>query len=294
VQYHRRMSYSVQGRVVLITGAARGIGAGTARALATRGAKLALVGLEPDLLARLADELGPDAAWFEADVTDRDALDAAVAGTVERFGGIDVVIANAGIAPVGTVTTLPREAFAKTIDVNLMGVYDTIHATLPHVIERKGYILPIASGAAVMHLPMMAPYSASKAAVEALADCLRVELAPKGVAVGCAYFLFIDTDMVRQANSHEATQRSRITMGTAPLSAAVDVIVAGIERRARIVYAPRHLRPLMALRGIVNPLVNRLAPRRKDIRDSIRLAEENPQGPGSGPMAPAQPEQARG
>ncbi|HEU4657201.1 MAG TPA: short-chain dehydrogenase/reductase [Capillimicrobium sp.] len=283
------MTSSVQGRVVLITGAARGIGAGVARALAARGAKLSLVGLEPERLEALATELGPDAAWFEADVTDRAAIDAAVAGTVARFGGIDVVIANAGVAPVGTVTTLPREAFAKTIDVNLMGVYDTIHAALPHVIERKGYILPISSGAAIMHLPMMAAYAASKAAVEAFADSLRVELAPKGTAVGCAYFLFIDTDMVRQADAHPATQRSKITMGTAPLSAAVDAIVAGVERRSRIVYAPRHLPALMVLRGIVNPAVNRLAPRRRDVREAIRLAEENPQGPGSGPMAPPAP-----
>ncbi|HEY8583436.1 MAG TPA: short-chain dehydrogenase/reductase [Capillimicrobium sp.] len=280
------MSYSVQGRTVLVTGAARGIGAGVARALAARGAKLSLVGLEPELLAQLAAELGPDAAWFEADVTDRAALDAAVAGTVERFGGIDVVIANAGVAPVGTVATLPREAFVKTLDVNLTGVYDTIHAALPHVVERKGYILPIASGAAVMHLPMMAPYAASKAAVEAFADCLRVELRPKGTAVGCAYFLFIDTDMVRQADRHPATQRSKVTIGTAPLSAAVDAIVDGIERRARVVYAPRALGPMMVLRGIINPLANRLAPRRRDVRDAIRLAEEQPQAPGSGPMAP--------
>ncbi len=202
----RATAYPVTGKVILVTGAARGIGAGTARALAARGARLSLVGLEPDLLASLAAELGGDAAWFEADVTDRAALDAAVAGTVERFGGIDVVIANAGVAPVGTVTTLPPEAFAKTIDVNLMGVYHTIHAALPHVIASQGYILPIASGAAVMHLPMMAPYAASKAAVEALADCLRVELAPKGTKVGCAYFLFIDTDMVREADRHPADQ----------------------------------------------------------------------------------------
>ena len=281
-----RQAWPVRGKTVLITGAARGIGAETARRLAARGARVSLVGLEPELLEQLAAELGPDAAWFEADVTDRAAIDAAVAGTVERFGGIDVVIANAGVAPVGTVSTLPREAFAKTIDVNLMGVYDTIHAALPHVIERRGYILPIASAAAIMHLPMMAPYAASKAAVEAFADCLRVELAPKGAAVGCAYFSFIDTDMVRQADAHPATQASKITMGTAPLSAAVDAIVAGIEGRRRVVYAPRHVRPLLSLRGLANPFANWAAPRRRDVREAIRLAEEQPQAPGSGPMAP--------
>ena len=285
----RAPRYPIAGKVVLVTGAARGIGAGTARALAARGAKLSLVGLEPELLERLAEELGAggsDAAWFEADVTDRSAVDRAVAATVERFGGIDVVVANAGVAPVGTVATLPPEAFAKTIDVNLMGVYHTIHAALPHIAERRGYILPIASGAAVMHLPMMAPYAASKAAVEAFADCLRVELAPKRTAVGCAYFLFIDTDMVREADSHPAAQRSRVTMGTAPLTAAVDVIVAGIERRARTVYAPRQLGPMLVLRGIINPLVNRLAPRVRQVRESIAIAEDNPQGPGSGAMSP--------
>jgi NAD(P)-dependent dehydrogenase (short-subunit alcohol dehydrogenase family) len=282
----RSATYPIAGKVVLITGAARGIGAGTARELAARGARLSLVGLEPDQLAQVAAEQGPDAAWFEADVTDRAALDRAVAGTVERFGRIDVVIANAGVAPVGTVTTLPPEAFAKTIDVNLMGVYHTIHAALPHIIASKGYILPISSGAAVMHLPMMAPYSASKAAVEAFADCLRAELAPKGAKVGCAYFLFIDTDMVREADAHPATRRTRITMGMAPLSAAVDAIVAGVERRARVVYAPRQLGPMMVLRGVINPLANRIAPRLKDIRESIRLAEDNPQGPGSGAMSP--------
>lgn len=283
------MSYTVEGRVVLVTGAARGIGAGVARALAAKGARLSLVGLEPELLAALAQELGPEAVAFEADVTDRAALDAAVAGTVERFGGIDVVVANAGVAPVGTVTTLPRDDFAHTIDVNLMGVYDTIHATLPHVIARRGYVLAIASAAAILHFPLMSAYAASKAGVEALANCLRVELAPKGTAVGCAYFGFVDTDMVRQANAHPATRRSRVTTGTAPLSSAVDAIVAGIERRARVVRAPRALGPLEALRGVVNPLVNHLAPRRPEVRDAIRLGEERPQAPGSGPLAPWTP-----
>src|SRR4051794_18871037 len=128
------------GRVALVTGAARGIGAGSARALAQRGARVSLVGLEPGELARRAEEIGGDAAWFEADVTDRSALDAAVAGTVERFGGIDIVVANAGVTPIGTVATLPPDAFERTIEVNLLGVYRTVHATLPHLLARRGYI----------------------------------------------------------------------------------------------------------------------------------------------------------
>lgn len=283
----RKNSHPVAGRVVLITGAARGIGAATARELRARGAKVSLVGLEPELLERLAGELGPDAAWFEADVTDHGALDAAVAGTVERFGGIDVAIANAGVAPVGTVSTLDAGAFEKTIDVNLLGVYRTVRAVLPHVEARRGYLLPVASLAAAMHMPMMAPYAASKAAVEAFSNALRVEMAPKGVAVGCAYFSFIDTDMVREAQAHPATQAGGgLLGGVAPLSDAVAAIADGVERRARRVYAPGWVGAALWARGVLNPLMGLGAMRRRDVRKAIEIAEANPQGPGSGPMAP--------
>jgi NAD(P)-dependent dehydrogenase (short-subunit alcohol dehydrogenase family) len=281
-----RASSPVAGQVVLITGAARGIGAATARELHARGARVALVGLEPELLNALAAELGPHAAAFEADVTDRAALDAAVAGTVARFGGIDVVIANAGVAPVGTLATLDDAAWDRTIEVNLLGVHRTIRAALPHVIERRGYVLPIASLAAAIHLPMMSAYAASKAGVEALANALRVELAPRRVAVGCAYFSFIDTDMVREARDHPSTQASGLIGGVAPLADAVTAIADGIEHRARRVYAPRWVGPLLWARGFVNPLTGLAAMRRRDVRDAIAVAEQNPRGPGSGPLAP--------
>src|SRR3954452_18266221 len=93
------------GRSDLITGAARGIGAELARKSAARGARVALVGLEPELLAKVADELGPEHLWAECDVTDPEALKAAVERTVETFGGLDIVVANAGIAPLTTVMT---------------------------------------------------------------------------------------------------------------------------------------------------------------------------------------------
>jgi NAD(P)-dependent dehydrogenase (short-subunit alcohol dehydrogenase family) len=281
-----RRAHPVTGQVVLITGAARGIGAATARELRARGARISLVGLEPALLHALAEELGPDAVAFEADVTDAAALEAAIAGTVARFGGIDVVIANAGVAPVGTVATLDSAAWERTIEVNLLGVYRTIRAALPHVIERQGYVLPIASLAAAMHLPMMSAYAASKAGVEAFADALRIEMAPRGVAVGCAYFSFIDTDMVREARSHPSTQASGLIGGVAPLADAVTAIADGVEHRARRVYAPRWVGPLLWARGVANPLTGLGAMRRRDVREAIRVADENPRGPGSGPMAP--------
>src|SRR5919108_5990057 len=189
------MDWSVQGRTVLITGAARGIGAESARRLASRGANLALVGLEPEGLERVAEQCGAGAAWFEADVTDWDALERAVEGTVERFGGIDAVVANAGIAPTGTVRLTDPAAFERTIEVNLLGAWRTVRACLPHVVERRGYVLVVASLAAVAHSPGMSAYAASKSGVEAFANALRVEVRPLGVDVGVAYFSWIDTDM---------------------------------------------------------------------------------------------------
>ena len=115
------MTWSIEGRAVPITGAARGIGAGSARRLACRGGRVSLVGLEPEGLERVAAELGEGAAWFEPDVTDRDALEAAIDGTVDRFGGIDAVMANAGVAPIGTVRAMEPAAFERTIQINVLG-----------------------------------------------------------------------------------------------------------------------------------------------------------------------------
>ena len=191
------MTWDLRGKTVLITGAARGIGAETARRAAAAGANVALVGLEPEELERVAAQCGSNAAAFECDVTDWDALERAVEGTVERFGGIDVVMANAGIAPAGMVRSVDPAAFERTVEINLLGVWRTVRASLPQVIERKGYVLVTASLAAAIHGPGMAAYSAAKAGAEAFADSLRIEVKHLGVDVGVAYFGFIDTDMVR-------------------------------------------------------------------------------------------------
>jgi NAD(P)-dependent dehydrogenase (short-subunit alcohol dehydrogenase family) len=268
----------LRGRTVLITGAARGIGAESARRLAARGAKVSLVGLEPDELQRVAEQCGRDAAWFEADVTDADMLERAVEGTVERFGGIDCVIANAGIAPAGMARLMDPQAFERTIEVNLLGVWRTVRACLPHVIDRRGYVLVIASLAAAAHGPGMAAYSASKAGAEAFADSLRAELAHLGVDVGVGYFGFIDTDLVRAGFEEPSTQVMRQEMPgfltrTAPLSKAIDAIEDGVERRAARVWAPRFVGPMLALRGILQPLTERRAMRSKHLPEALRLAD---------------------
>ena len=250
------MTYKLAGKVVLVTGPARGIGAETARLLAARGARLSLVGLEPELLAALARELGEGHVWFECDVTDQTALERAVAGTVEASGGIDVVIANAGVASNGTVAVGPVEALVRTIDVNLSGVVRTVSATLPHVTERRGYYLLVSSAAALAPFPGISTYAAAKSGVEQFGNVLRLELAHKGVAVGVAHPSWIDTDMVRDAQSDLAGFREMLGKlpgpfgRVTPLRDCASAFVDAVERRRRRVYVPRTLAAAAAVRQL--------------------------------------------
>ncbi len=236
--------YDIRDKTVFITGPARGIGEKTARLLAERGAKLALVGLEPDKLERLSNELGDMAAWYEADVCDAKQLQGAADAAAERFGRIDVTVANAGIAPLGSVAAIDPEQFEKTIDVNLLGVWRTVRSTLPYVIERRGYILSIASMAAVVNPPFLSHYAAAKAGVVAFSNSLRMEVAHDGVDIGVAFFGFIDTELQKDVYSHEQGKalKERVDSPVTkviPAERAALAIVRGIERRARTVAAPR-------------------------------------------------------
>jgi NAD(P)-dependent dehydrogenase (short-subunit alcohol dehydrogenase family) len=200
------VSAGISGRRILITGAARGIGAATAKRLHARGAQLVLAGIEPDLLARTASECG-DALAVVCDVRDREQVDAAVEAAVEHLHGLDVVIANAGVAAQLPLIGGDPEVFERTIEVNLLGVYYTLRAAGSHIAHPQGYALAISSLAAAVHPPLLGAYCASKAGVEALADSLRAELAPSGARVGVAYFAELDTDMVRQGFATAAAKR---------------------------------------------------------------------------------------
>jgi NAD(P)-dependent dehydrogenase (short-subunit alcohol dehydrogenase family) len=220
------------------------------------------VGLEPDELARVAAQCGTNAAWFECDVTDWDALERAAQGAVERFGGIDVVMANAGVGNAGMTRSVDPQAFEKTLEINLFGVWRTVRTCLPHVIERQGYVLVIASLAAALHGPGMAAYAASKAGAEAFADSLRTEVKHLGVDVGVGYFGFIDTDLVRGGDAHPTLggmrRRIRGPLGrTYPVSAVGQAVADGIDQRRRWVVVPGWLRPVLVLRTVLAPVLER-------------------------------------
>jgi NAD(P)-dependent dehydrogenase (short-subunit alcohol dehydrogenase family) len=249
------MRYDLHGRTVFITGAARGIGAQVARLAAERGARVACVGLEPQLLKEVAAEV--DGLWYECDVTDQAALDAAAAATMERFGRIDVVVANAGIANLGTVAIGPIDALVRTVEVNLLGVMRTVSATLAHVSEARGHFLLVSSAAAFTAMPGMAAYCASKAGVEQFGNVLRLEQRHAGVTVGTAHPIWIDTDLVRDIRDDLASFRSALKKLPWPLSQVISVeecaraLVKGIEGRRRKIYVPRNLGIVQALRPVV-------------------------------------------
>ena len=249
---------SVTGKVVLITGGANGIGAEVARRLHARGANLVLTDLDEGQLKEVAARLGEDRVLtVVADVRELPAMQAAAAKGIERFGGIDIVMANAGIASFGSVLEMDPEAFKTVVDVNLMGVFYTVRAALPSVIERRGYVLVVSSIAAFAATPGMAPYNASKAGVEQFANTLRLELAHRGVDVGSAHMSLVDTPLVRESKEVSAFQEM-IPKLPGPLKKTTSVdkcgeaFVRGIEGRKSRIYCPgwvgltRWLRPLIA------------------------------------------------
>jgi NAD(P)-dependent dehydrogenase (short-subunit alcohol dehydrogenase family) len=269
----------LRGKRVLITGAARGIGAALAERLAANGAPLALIGLEPDTLAAVADRCGGDTFVAECDVSNKEQVVQAVDSAAEALGGLDVAVANAGIATGGPLRSQDLRSWERVIEINLLGVFYTDRAALPHLERSRGYLLNIASTAAALRAPGMSAYCAAKAGVEALSDCLRVEMLPLGVGVGVAYFLFLDTDMVNDSEREmPLLQRAKAEMPrflsrTYPLPPAIDEVVAAIADRRRRVAYPRWFLKALAIRQLMaSPLAERRAGR--SAADAIREYDE--------------------
>lgn len=251
-------------KVAIVTGAARGIGLATAEALSRHGTAVVIVDLDPESAAQAAESLPGPALGTAADVTDRGAMQRVVADCVDRFGGVDIVVANAGIASRGaTVRAMSGEAFDRVLDVNLNGVHRTVVAALPEIVRNRGHVVVVSSIYAFFNGIGAAPYAMSKAGVEQFGRALRVELAQHGASASVAYFGFIDTAMVHQAVDADssfdrfgealpAILRKRL----APADAG-NAIVRGIERRAPRIVRPRRWAVLSTMRGIVNPLLDR-------------------------------------
>ena len=267
---------SVNGKVVLITGGANGVGEEVARRLHEKGAKLVLVDLDGGRLEEVAARLGEDRVLTAvADVRDLAAVQSAVDQGIEKFGGIDIVMANAGIASVGTVLGVDPVAFKTLVEVNALGVFHTVRAALPSVIERRGYVLVVSSLAGYIPVPGLSGYSLTKAGNEHFANTLRLEVAHFGVDVGSAHMCWIDTPLVREGKADSPAFKDLIDSSPGPISKTTSVqkcgaaFVKGIEGRKRRINVPgwvgmfRWLRPLLTTplgeKQLRNGLAGRLA-----------------------------------
>jgi NAD(P)-dependent dehydrogenase (short-subunit alcohol dehydrogenase family) len=254
-----RVMGAINGKVVFITGAARGIGAEVAGRLHGKGARLVLTDVDDPPLAALATRLGGERILTSvADVRDAAAMKAVAEQAVQRFGGIDVVVANAGVACFGSVLNVDPAAFKRVVDINLTGVFNTVQAALPSVVERRGYVLVVSSLAAYVAGPGMAAYNGSKAGVEHFANALRLEVGALGVDVGSAHMSWIDTPLVQEAKAELGAFNQMLAAMPGPLRKTTSVeecgaaFVKGIEGRRRHIYCPgwvgllRWLRPVAA------------------------------------------------
>ena len=256
---------AIKDQVILITGGARGIGLETAKALAAQGAKLVLTDLDSPALEEAVAAIGAEACTgIVADVTDLAAMEGAVASAVERFGRLDVVLANAGIASYGSVMAIDPAAFQRTLDINITGVFNTARASIPELEKTKGYLLVVSSLAAFAAAPGLAAYNASKAGVEHFANALRLEVSHRGIAVGCAHMSWIDTPLVQDAKKDLSTFQEMLTKLPPPLNKTTDVdacvkaFVKGVEKRSRHVYCPGWVRGAGLNRNVINSAVGNL------------------------------------
>ena len=264
--------YPVAGKVVLITGPARGIGEAAARELHRRGAFVALCGIEPDRLRTLEADLnaaGGDparAAAFDLDVTSLESVERAVEAVVAHFGRIDVCYANAGvITEVASVETIEPAAWERVVDVNLNGVFRTLRACQRHVVRTRGYFLVTASTAYGFNSPLQAHYAASKAGVTALARAFRLEVRWTGASVGVLYPTFVDVPNRETLAAHEETLGAMIwdgneedgAWGAVPLDEVVRRVVGAIEGREREVVVPRKVSPVVWFPTVMQRLLER-------------------------------------
>jgi NAD(P)-dependent dehydrogenase (short-subunit alcohol dehydrogenase family) len=256
--------YDLNGKVALVTGAARGIGFETARQMHARGASVTVVDLDADQAREAAERIGERTIGIGADVTDHAAIMAAVVETVERFGGLDVVVANAGIAQgqVATTRGISVEEWERVFEVDLLGVWRTVRAALPQIVERRGHVVVTSSVYAFVNGVLNSPYAVAKSGVESMGRALRAELTPLGASASVAYFGWVDTKMVQDAVVRPHSERLQEGLPEwfnrrIPPSAAGAAIVRGIEERAPRIFAPRWWRYVSALRGMLNPLIDR-------------------------------------
>jgi NAD(P)-dependent dehydrogenase (short-subunit alcohol dehydrogenase family) len=256
--------YDLNGKVALVTGGARGIGFEMARQMHMRGASVAVLDLDAGQAGEAAERIGARAIGVGADVTDQGAMMASVAEVVAKLGGLDLAVANAGIAQTNFATArgISGEEWERVFEVDLLGVWRTVRAALPQIVERRGQMVVVSSVYAFANGFGNTPYAVAKAGVESLGRALRVELAPHGASASVAYFGWVDTKLVQDAFAQPDADRVRdlspdfLLKRITPDEAGAG-LVRGIEERAPRIFVPKWWRYIAAFRGLINPLLDK-------------------------------------
>lgn len=242
------------GTRAIVTGASRGIGRATAKALAARGARVGLLSRGDEGLRQLAEELGGEPVVLQSDVADRESVFGAVERFVEEAGGLEIVVANAGIAHYGPFRDQPIEHAEEMVRINLLGTMYTVDAALERMLDRAvGHVVIVSSGAGLRAFPWAAAYGATKSAQRAFAEALRHELSGTGVSVTTVYPGEVKTEL----HSHELDRMPdwyRRDDAIEPEQVA-GAIVRAVEEDRRSVVVP----PIVRALGL-----NSLAPRLTD------------------------------
>src|SRR3954468_24484651 len=242
----------------LVTGASRGIGRAVATAIAARGAAVGLLARSEAELDTLAKELGPRALALPADVGDREQVRAAVERLIAQAGGLELVVANAGIAHYGPFLAQDVERVEAMTRVNWLGTVYTVDAALGHLIDRaSGHIVVVSSGAGLRSFPWAAAYGATKSAQRGFAEALRHELSGTGVSVTTVY----PGEIATHLHDHEKATMPDWYQGkekAAPAEPLGRAVVEAVEQDKRAVYYPEIVRLLRVMHGISPRLSDRM------------------------------------
>lgn len=258
-------------QVVIVTGAASGIGQELCRLFARRGAKIGLLDRDKSKLEAFAEELrqaGVHCAAAAVDVRQREQVHAAVRQIVGVLGPADILIPCAGICRASTVDDLKISELEEIVQINFLGMVYAIEAVLPSMLERNsGQIAGISSMAGVRGIPFEPAYSASKAAVGAYLESLRSELRQRGIAVTTVFPGYVQTPLLDEINGMMGADMSGGKAFTA--SAAAARIMQGLERRSAYIYFPRPLGVSVRLSRLMPPRMYDRVMRRMFRRFSI-------------------------
>ena len=285
MQYQQMEPFKLENKVVVITGAANGIGSAIAKTLHQQGAIIVAVDLDEDSLKKLAADLDHKRIMIEiADITSYTSLQE-IRNTIHKSQGkVDLVIANAGIAcdPPSTFRKMTNEVFERIVEVDLFGVTRVVKVFLEDIIDNKGHILVTSSVYAFTNGALNSPYASSKAAIEMFTRSLRAELAGTGATAGVLYPGWVRTDISKSVQGdHDIATKLKQRLFVGPLghfitpNQVAEQALRGIVRRKPRIFAPNRWTPLSLLRGFLSMATDNFLDRDKFFQTSIKEIEDS-------------------